>query len=146
MTDISAQTTVNTVNAVANTSMQPGDSTDQATAGSLNPEGYDALKAEAAAETGAEEQSRLQVRDQSFRVVSNLPGIVLLDLGVASDPSATQGEQLRALREFLKAAIHPDDLPRFEHFLRTAQPTIYIEELNGIVEKLLTVIGGRPTK
>jgi len=111
--------------------------------GELNPEGYEAMKAEAKEDDGTTE---VEIRDQTFKVVANLPGIVLLDLGVASDPSATQGEQLRALREFLKSAIAPEDLGRFEHFLRTAQPTIYIDELNKIVEKLLAVIGGRPTE
>lgn len=110
--------------------------------GELNPEGYKAMKAEA----NDDGTTEVEIRDQTFRVVANLPGIVLLDLGVASDPSATQGEQLRALREFLKSAIVPEDLGRFEHFLRTAQPTIYIDELNKIVEKLLAVIGGRPTE
>lgn len=128
----------------------PADTLDQADAGvtakpikggELNPEGYEAMKAEA--DDGTTE---VEVRDQTFKVVANLPGIVLLDLGVASDPSATQGEQLRALREFLKAAIAPADIGRFEHFLRTAQPTIYIDELNKIVETLLAVIGGRPTE
>jgi hypothetical protein len=111
--------------------------------GGLNKEALDAMKAEA---TEGEESLMVEVRDQKFRVVSNLPGIVLLDLGVASDPSATQGEQLRALREFLKAALHEDDLGKFEHYLRSARPIIDIEELNGIVERLLAQIGARPTE
>lgn len=134
MSDVS--TSVSTAAAPA----PEGASEDQAQPGVLNPEGYEALKNE------AEESATVEVRDQTFKVVANLPGIVLLDLGVASDPSATQGEQLRALREFLKAAIDSSDQGRFENFLRTAQPTIYIDELNEIVEKLLGVIGGRPTE
>lgn len=109
----------------------------------METEAYKAMKAE----TGPD--SRLYEvpgRDRSFRVVDNLPGIVILDLGLAADPSATQTEQLRALREFIKCAIHPDDQAAFEVFLRNARPTIYIEELNQIVEGLLAVIGGRPTE
>lgn len=92
------------------------------------------------------ENDTVTVRDQKFRVVTNLPGIVLLDLGVAADPSATQAEQLRALREFIKAAVHADDAGKFENLLRTAQPIIDIGELNDIVADLLAVVGGRPTE
>jgi hypothetical protein len=140
MTDTSAATTSTSGEVDEGAAIHPVE------AGELNPEAYKALKDEEAATVDGEELATVEVRDQTFKVVANLPGIVLLDLGVASDPSATQGEQLRALREFLKAAIAPDDLGRFEHHLRTAQPTIYIDELNKIVEKLLAVIGGRPTE
>ena len=102
---------------------------------------YKALKAE---ESAAEQA--VDVRDQKFRVAAQLPGIILLDLGLASDPSATQGEQLRAMRQFLHAAIHPEDVGIFEHFLRTAQPVIEMEELNVVVEKLITMVAGRPTE
>lgn len=107
----------------------------------LDPSGYEALKAES---EGTERT--IPIRDQTFRVVAELPGIVLLDLGVAADPAATPAEQLRAVREFLKAAIVPDDQAAFERFLRTAQPIIKIDELNGIVEKMIEMVGGRPTE
>jgi hypothetical protein len=107
----------------------------------LDVDTYTALKAEEAGEGGS-----IEVRDQSFRTVANLPGIVLLDLGVASDPSATTGEQLRAMRQFIHAAIHPEDVAKFEHLLRTANPIIDMDELNTYVEKLMEVITARPTE
>jgi len=87
----------------------------------------------------------IEVRDQNFKTAERLPGIVLLDLGLASDPEATQGEQLRAMRQFLQAAIHPDDIARFEVYLRRAQPVIEMEELNKVIETLITEVAGRPT-
>lgn len=105
--------------------------------------GYEALKEEA---TPAPEGRFIPVRDKKFRIAESLPGIILLDLGLASDPNATQGEQLRAVRQFLHAAIHETDVELFEVYLRTARPTIEMEELNKIVEKLVEETAGRPTE
>lgn len=107
----------------------------------VSADGYQALKAEA-----GEGARTIGVRDREFRVAEQLPGIVLLDLGLAADPNATQGEQLRALRQFLHAAIHEDDVDTFEVYLRTARPVIEFEELNGYVEKLVEMTAGRPTE
>jgi hypothetical protein len=107
----------------------------------VSADGYKALKVE---QDG--DETKVIIREKSFRVVSQLPGIVLLDLGLASDPSATQGEQLRAIRQFLHATIHNDDVAAFEHHLRTAQPVIEMDELNKLVEELITQVAGRPTE
>ena len=114
----------------------------QAPAEPVDVEGYKALKAEEAGEAAIR---TITVRDRDFRIVNSLPGIILLDLGLASDPNATQGEQLRAIRQFLHAAIHEDDVELFEVYLRTARPVIEMEELNKVVEKLITEVAGRPT-
>src|SRR5438552_2714376 len=106
-------------------------------------DGYEALKEE---EKTAEEGHFTDVRDRKFRLVDELPGIIMLDLGLAADPSATTNEQAKATRQFLHAVIHPDDVVAFEHFLRTAKPVIDMEELGKIMENLLTEISGRPTK
>lgn len=108
-------------------------------------EGYKALKTEEEAKKSGEAQV-VEVRDREFKVTESLPGIILLNLGLASDPSATQGEQLRAVRQFLHAAIHPDEVDSFEVYLRSAQPAIEMEELNKIVEKLVTEVAGRPSE
>ena len=108
----------------------------------VNADEYRGLKAE----QDVDNSPKIDVRDHSFRVVEQLPGIILLDLGLASDPSATQGEQLRAMRQFLHAAIHADDVAAFEHYLRTAQPVIEIDELNELVERLITLVAARPTE
>ena len=107
----------------------------------LSTQGYEALKAEESVE-----YDYLTVRDQKFRVADEIPGIVLLDLGLATDPAATQGEGLRAMRSYLNAAIHEDDVDRFNVYLRNARPVIDIDGLNKIVEELVTIIAGRPTK
>ena len=106
---------------------------------------YKALKAEEAEDQEGTVRN-IMVREKEFRLVNQLPGIILLDLGLASDPAATQGEQLRAVRQFLHAAIHSDDVAAFEFYLRTAQPVIEMEELNKVVEALITEVAGRPTE
>ena len=103
---------------------------------------YKAQKVEAGV---ADKVPTIAVRDKEFRVAAELPGIVLLDLGLASDPNSTQGEQLRAVRQFLHAAIHEEDVDAFEVLLRTARPVIQMEELNKLVEKLVEQTAGRPT-
>lgn len=119
--------------------------TPPATPGSLDPAGYEAMKAETD-ETGEAEAPFIEVRENKYKTAEKIPGIVLLDLGVASDPSATQGEQLRAMRQFIHAAIDPEEVAKFEHFLRTANPIIDMEELNTVVEKLMAVVTARPTE
>lgn len=109
----------------------------------VSAEGYKALKEEQAP---PKEGRHIPVRDREFRIADQLPGIILLDLGLASDPAATQGEQLRAMRQFLVAAIHEDDSASFEVYLRTARPVIEIDELNSIIEKLVEEVAGRPTE
>lgn len=144
MSDQGVQTALTTDEAVAQQqapAAAPAPAPQAEAAPPLGTEGYEALKAESA---GTERT--FPVRDQNFRVVPELPGIVLLDLGVAADPSATPAEQLRAVREFLNAAIVEEDRPAFERLLRTAQPIIKIDELNKVVEGLIEMVGGRPTE
>ena len=117
--------------------------TEEAPAENVTVDGYKVLKNEADPER---EGNYIPVRDKEFRVADSLPGIILLDLGLASDPNATQGEQLRAIRQFLHAAIHENDVEQFEVLLRNARPAIEMEELNKIVEKLVEDVAGRPTE
>lgn len=112
----------------------------------VSADGYKALKAEAGDNQTDDSKTHIPVRDQKFKIADEIPGIVLLDLGLATDPNATQGEQLRAMREYLTAAIHEDEVESFMVFLRKARPVIDITELNQIVEKLVELVAGRPTK
>lgn len=121
----------------------PENQPEEAPSESVSVDGYKALKDEA---DPPKEGRFIDVRDREFRVADQLPGIILLDLGLASDPNATQGEQLRAVRQFLHAAIHVDHVDAFEVYLRSAQPVIEMEELNKIVEKLVEDVAGRPTE
>jgi len=137
MSDVSAQPAATTAEPAANEVPVAEAPDSQASA-----DGYKALKVEQADDGSVS----VTVRDKTFRVVSQLPGIVMLDLGLASDPAATQGEQLRAIRQFLHATIHSADVASFEHHLRTAQPVIEMDELNKLVEELITTVAGRPTE
>jgi len=86
------------------------------------------------------------VRDSEFRAVTQLPGIVLLDIGLASDPKSGDMEQLRAIKNFLKSAIWHEDQDDFDTFLRESDPPVLIGELNKIVEQLISMVSGnRPT-
>ena len=86
------------------------------------------------------------VRDSEFRAVTQLPGIVLLDIGLASDPKSGDMEQLRAIKNFLKSAIWHEDQDGFDTFLRESDPPVLIGELNKIVEQLISMVSGnRPT-
>jgi len=107
-------------------------------------EGYKALKAQ---ESDAEDARPFTtVRDQVFHVTTELPAIVILDLGVASDPGSTTGEKLRALRQFLNSAIADDEIDGFNHLLRTAKPAILMDEMNEITEDLMTKVVAVPTE
>lgn len=86
------------------------------------------------------------VRDEKYTVVEELPGIVLMDLGIASDPSATDGERLRGLKSFLDNALVDEDKARFERQLRTARdPVIGIKEIEDIIGQIAPKVTGRPT-
>lgn len=85
------------------------------------------------------------VRDEKYTVVDELPGIVLMDLGIASDPAATDGERLRGLKSFLDSALVDADKPRFERQLRSARPVIGITEIEEIIGQIAPKVTGRPT-
>jgi len=102
---------------------------------------YEGLKAEANADW-----QTFTVREREFRAVTQLPGIVLLDIGLAADPKSGDMEQLRAIKGFLKSAIWHEDQEAFDDYLREAEPAILIGELNKIVESLISLVSGnRPT-
>jgi hypothetical protein len=85
------------------------------------------------------------VRDEKYTVVDELPGIVLMDLGIASDPAATDGERLRGLKSFLDSALVDEDKARFERQLRSARPVIGIKEIEDIIGQIAPKVTGRPT-
>lgn len=107
---------------------------------------YQALRAQEEAENDEDERLFVEVREQKFHVTTELPAIVVLDLGVASDPSASTGAKLMALRGFLNAAIVPEEIDSFNHLLRSAKPAILMEELNEITEDLMSKVVAVPTE
>lgn len=85
------------------------------------------------------------LRDQDFAVVKELPGITILDLGLAADPEAGDFPRLKAIREVLDVAITLEDRGRFKNLLKNADPVIGIEELDGVISQLIEQVMGRPT-
>jgi hypothetical protein len=110
-------------------------------------EGYKALKDQEGEKTEeADTRPFTTVRDKVFHITTDLPAIIILDLGVASDPASSTGDKLRALRGFLNAAIVEDEVDGFNHLLRTAKPSILMDELNEITEDLMTKVVAVPTE
>lgn len=99
-----------------------------------------ALKAEA-----EKPKREIHLRDQSFGVLEELPGITLLDMGLAANPNATQWERLGAARQVLDVAIISGDRGRFKELLKYADPVIGMEELDGLITQLIEQFTGRPT-
>lgn len=101
----------------------------------------------AAAEVAAlkSEGKPITLRDQDFAVVKELPGITILDLGLAADPEANDFARLKAIREVLDVAIIPAEMGRFKNLLKYADPVIGIEELDGVISQLIEQVMGRPT-
>ena len=104
-----------------------------------------AMKAEAGNAKGDKQAREVHLRDQSFGVHDELPGITLLDMGLAANPNATQWERLGAAREVLDVAIVAADRGRFKELLKYADPVIGMEELDGLISQLIEQFTGRPT-
>lgn len=110
------------------------------------PQPVDTSDAYAAHQEAVNGDRTVFVRDERYTVVEELPGIVLMDLGIASDPSASDGERLRGLKSFLDSALVDEDKPRFERQLRTARdPVIGIKEIEDIIGQIAPKVTGRPT-
>lgn len=107
---------------------------------------YQALRAQEEAGEAEDERLSVDIREKTFHVTTELPAIIILDLGVASDPASSTGNKLMALRNFLNAAIVDDEVDAFNHLLRTAKPPILMEELNGITEQLMAKVVAVPTE
>lgn len=126
------------------TTAAPGETSGATSAADLEETAKDT---KALIDEGGSEFLPFEVRDREFRAVAVLPGVVLLDLGLAADPKAGDFAQLRAIRSFLDVAVLPEDRQDFDLYLREATPAIEITELNKIVEKLISLISGsRPTE
>jgi len=94
----------------------------------------------------AGEGTHFKVDDDEYvaRPATSLPGAVLLDLGAAV--KGTQAEQTLAMVEFLRLALEPDSMERFEARLRDPRDPIDILTLFEVANWLMEdVYGGRPT-
>lgn len=111
------------------------------------PESHDggAVVAAQVAEAAGEERD-FPVQDRVFHLVPKLPGITLMKMGVAGDPTVGPARQMSAIMDFLSVAIVPDERAEFIHFLEyEADPVIEVEELNDLISKMAEVFTGRPT-
>lgn len=110
------------------------------------PPPSDTSDAYQAAREAADPNKSVTVRGQTFRLVDELPGLLLMDLGVAGSGAASQEDTLMALRDFLRFGIVEEDRARFRHLLMTAKdPVIGVEDLNAIVTQMVPKVTGRPT-
>lgn len=87
----------------------------------------------------------LTVRGEVFELREKLAAAVMLDLALTQDPSSTEFERLRTIRDFLNAAIEFADRDRWSRLLRDSDPVIELDELMKIVEAITEKYTGRPT-
>jgi hypothetical protein len=87
----------------------------------------------------------LEVRDQRFALVKEVPAIVMLRLSAAGDPSVTPSKQMSAIVTFLEKVVTPEDRDAFMAYLENAEPVIDFDELSTILERATEVLAGRPT-
>lgn len=103
-------------------------------------------EAKAGEETeGEDTRPFVEVRDQRFHLVSNIPAIVSLKLAAAQDPRTPQPKQMSAIVAFFEYAVVRDERDEFMEFLADADPTIEFEELGKILLEATEAIAGRPT-
>jgi hypothetical protein len=99
-----------------------------------------------AAEQAGVAPETLTVRDEQFTLAAAIPAIVMLRLAAVTDGKATPAKMMSAIESFLERVIHADDRDRFMALLEDAEPPIDFDELNGIIEAAVEVIGARPTE
>jgi hypothetical protein len=87
----------------------------------------------------------ITVREQSFRLVKEVPAIVMLRLSAAGDDKTPPARQMAAIVTFLEKVIVDDDRDAFMALLEDAEPVINFEELSSILEAATEVLAGRPT-
>lgn len=103
----------------------------------------DALEAETQPETN---HLTITVRDTKFRLVREVPAIVMLRLSAAGDSKTPPAKQMSAIVTFLEKVIIEDDRDDFLELLEDAEPVIDFDELSEILEQATEVIAGRPTQ
>lgn len=83
---------------------------------------------------------------RTFTAVQEIPGIVALDLGRASDDGTPEAEKMAILYKIITKIVVEEDQARFERLLRDADPVITGVELMDYVRQILEEISGRPTE
>ena len=86
------------------------------------------------------------VRDKNFRLVREVPAIVMLRLSAAGDPKTPPARQMAGIVTFLEHVVVEDQREEFLDFLETAEPVIDFDELTKILETATEAIAGRPTQ
>jgi len=91
------------------------------------------------------EPSTFDVRDETFTLRDQLPGIIMLRLSAAADPKTPQPKQMNAMLQFVEHAVVAEDQDRFNELLLEADPSIEIDEMSKIVETMIEAVAARPT-
>lgn len=97
-----------------------------------------------AAQTGKLDR-KIPFRGVDFEIVEELPALVLIDLGIGSDPASKPVEKLRALRQFIDHAVVEGQKAVFIDLLLNATPSVKQAELNELIEKIAPLVSGSPT-
>ena len=79
-----------------------------------------------------------------FDLVDEVPGFLILELGTLTDKSAPDIERLRAMNDFVKVAVAPDQRYEFAQHVRQAVPVIGMEETQEIIERMVKQLLHRP--
>ncbi len=117
--------------------------------------GRDAMKAEMAAieARAAADDDEVAVcarplvfRDREWKLVAELPAVVVLDVGSLSDPALPQGEQFSIQRWVIVGIIHPPQRAEWRTFLRRARPIVTPDDLADVLRRALETIFGNPTE
>lgn len=88
----------------------------------------------------------LKVRDREFRLVREVPAIVMLRLSAAGDSRTSPAKQMSGIVTFLEHVVVPDERDEFMALLEDADPVIDFDELTKILESATEAIAGRPTQ
>lgn len=107
------------------------------------------LTAEEAARNGS---PQVEVRGRMFRLLPEIPGMLLLQLTLAqkkvrNSPNKTdyQVDALAATGDLICSLVIEDEREEFIEACVHAQPTLGMEELMGMMRQMMEEITGRPT-
>ena len=84
-------------------------------------------------------------RGQGFKMVDELPGMLMLQLTRLEDPKMALWKKSSAMVRILEAAIVADEREDWMELLETAEPPIGMEELTALISKVVEHVVGRPT-
>lgn len=97
------------------------------------------------AEVDEDTRPTVKVRDRTFHLRRKLPGMVMLRLSAAADPTTPVPAQMSAMFTFFRKIVASDEAEDFIAYLEDADPEIEFDELTEVMNEAMEVLGGRPT-